>query len=134
MHEGQIATETLSQNILTSMIAEGYYSGTAVEEGASSFRLAIVGCPSGNSLFAVSDNFNKANEYACFGSWRWRNNLDSRSWNGVFRYLLGVNLPFVMGDEYESLLGQLEIQEMPCYPSEGSIRIINGVTVVKVSQ
>lgn len=125
MREGTIASETMAQNIFQSLVEGGYYSPEK--------RYALIGTPGNNPLFFVTQIYNKANWYARIGGPWWESELDNRSWVGIYRYRLGINILACYGEEYEELLKIDEVKKMPVYPFEGFIREINGIIVIRVS-
>ena len=51
-----------------------------------------------------------------------------------FRYYLGANMPFASREEAKALAQDARTQDMPLYPNEGSVRIIDDVVYVKFSE
>ena len=51
-----------------------------------------------------------------------------------FRWYLGANMPFAEREEAKALAADERTQDMPLYPNEGSIRIIDDVVYVKFSE
>lgn len=58
---------------------------------------------------------------------------DSYSAEEFFRYYLGVTLPFAESHVCEALAQQPEVMQMPCYPYYGSVQVIDGTIIVKLS-
>jgi len=58
---------------------------------------------------------------------------DSYSAEEFFRYYLGVSLPFAESHICEALAQQPEVIQMPGYPYYGSVKIIDGTIIVKLS-
>lgn len=52
----------------------------------------------------------------------------------IFAYDLGMRLEGVDSDEKERVLASPAYEEMPCWPQAGSVRMIEGVIVVKLSE
>ena len=48
-----------------------------------------------------------------------------------FKYYLGENYTFCSNDKVAELNELQEVQEMPSYPKEGSIKVIDGILVIK---
>lgn len=46
----------------------------------------------------------------------------------------GYSPVYIENEEKEKLKENLEIQEMLCYPKAGSIKVIDGIVVVKLSE
>lgn len=58
-------------------------------------------------------------------------NINAYSRNYIITKFLGFAPQFCGYEEIKELLENEEVQEMPCYPDDGSIKIIDGVIVVK---
>ena len=58
----------------------------------------------------------------------------SRAYLPFFQNCLGEDITVVTPEEEEALRATPQFQEMPRFPHEGSIRVINGVTVVKLNE
>ena len=60
-------------------------------------------------------------------------NIDGiwHSWNFYHRYL-GIDLYLVDKDEYLSIIDNPEVIDMPLYPSNGSVKIVDNVVVIKI--
>lgn len=61
--------------------------------------------------------------------------VDINSWSNYlfFRYYCGVSLPMPEAEQAEQLLTGAELEAMPVYPENGSVKMIDGVIVVKLS-
>ena len=57
----------------------------------------------------------------------------SRAYLPFFQNCLGEDIEVVSSEEEEALKETPEFQEMPRFPHDGSIRVINGVTVIKLN-
>ena len=125
LREGKDATITLSESIVHELFEDGYY-----EEG---LPIALVGRPGNNPAFVQSGAYQMANGYARFGCWSTDARNNRYSWDGVMRNFLGVSLNICNEIDYEKLIQNEEIEEMPVFPMEGSIRVIDGYVVIKVS-
>lgn len=126
LKEGRTATVRLADAIVESLIADGY-----LEEGAP---VAFVGKPCENPMFAKQPSWNSANGYAKFGDW-WIGGANNRkSWSGVLVECCGIQLNLCSSVKYEEMRQTGVFSEMPIFPAEGSVREIDGVIVVKVSE
>ena len=125
MKEGTIAAENIAQSVYQTLLQNGQYDVNKT--------YALIGSPSGNPLFYVTPIYDKANVYAKVGGPWWESELSQRTWNGIYKYRLGINLPECLNIEYSSLLQNESVKMMPLYPAEGSIKEINGIIVIKVS-
>lgn len=126
MKEGKTATIELAENVIHELSAQGYSQGQQL--------IALVGRPAENDLFAHQPAYENANGYARFGSWSTEAGNLRRSWLGVLNEFCGVNLPLCGEDQYNALRQLQEIADMPEFPLEGSIREIEGIVVVKISE
>ena len=55
---------------------------------------------------------------------------------GNYRFFdkyLGVKIKICSKDEYDSIVKSDEFKNMPIYPNNGSIKIINNIIVIKIS-
>lgn len=125
MLEGKVTTTALADEIVHALADSNNIS--------SDYRYCIVGVPAGNTLFKVSPLFLEANSYAQFGCWWLDSTCTRKSWQGVFSNLCGVNLPICSNDEYNSIVADEAVENMPLFPLEGSIIKMGDVVVVKVS-
>ena len=94
-------------------------------------EVAVIGKPAGNQQFFASALFRNANAYARFGDCS--PNLTKHFWRGFYRHWMNINFNSASADRYRKLQKNQEVAAMPCYPDPGSIRIIDGTLVVKVS-
>lgn len=127
MREGRIGTITITQNIISRLIEEGYLGGS------KEYEMAFIGRTSDNELFQKTEAWRTANDYAAFGRWWTGANPNGQSWRGLVREYCGVSM-HICGDEvFNSVLATGEVDAMPMFPNEGCIQIINDVVVIKVS-
>lgn len=126
LKEGKKATEEVTSIIVDELASEDYLG--------SDSAIAIVGKPSENDLFAKRKAWETANFYARFGADDWLGGSDGyRSWRGLIIECCGLSLNFCTEEQYKSILQTKELAEMPVFPAEESIKEIDGVVVVKVS-
>ena len=68
---------------------------------------------------------------------------DNETWNnynglaqnyGFFDKYLGIKIKICTRDEYNKIVNSEEFKNMPIYPNNGSIKIINDIIVIKVSE
>ena len=126
LKEGRTATVQLADSIIESLIADGY-----LEDGAP---VAFVGKPCENPMFAKRPAWSSANRYAKFGDWWTGGANNRRSWSGVLVECCGIQLNLCSVEKYEEMRQTGVFSEMPIFPAEGSVREIDGVIVVKVSE
>ena len=67
---------------------------------------------------------------------------DNETWNnynglaqnyGFFDKYLGIKIKICTRDEYNKIVNSEEFKNMPIYPNNGSIKIINNIIVIKIS-
>lgn len=126
LKEGKAATVTLTENIVSRLYSEGFMEEEPV--------VAFMGRPGDNRRFAKSTAYQMANEYARFGCWSTDARNNRVSWYGVTSNFLGVNLNLCSVEDYEALQSKKQVADMPEFPLEGSIRKIDGIVVIKVSE
>ena len=126
LKEGKTATLSLAENMIHTLTEEGYF-----EEGSV---FAFVGRPAENDMFAQSETFRNANIYAQFGCFSTSAGNSIRTWSGIFHNYCGTNINLCGEAQYDALRQNEIVEQMPEFPKEGSIREIDGVIVVKVSE
>lgn len=126
LHDGKNATTTLTRAIVQELISEDYLHEDTV--------IAFAGRPSDSPYFRKTEAFENANDYAKFGQWWVDAGNNRRSWYyGMLRHYLGLELNWCDDDDYEEIRSSGELESMPNFPEEGSIKVINDIVVVKVS-
>lgn len=127
MYEGRQATKELSDLIAQTLVSEGYYD--------NEIPVMLVGNASSNPLFRTHKLYHKANPYARVGLFMAETAGTIRfSWNAAFRDYTPIWLNLCDDKTYQELLETEGIAEMPTFPQEGSIRKMDGVLVIKVSE
>lgn len=122
MWEGQKATTSIAGEIIHKLDETGNLD--------ADLQYCVLGGPAGNELFYFSVIAEKANGYALFGNW---NSDMRRSWQGVFRYLCGIDLEMCSSADYHAITARPEVENMPAFPKEGCIIRIDDIVVIKVS-
>lgn len=126
LKEGKTATIQLTDFVIESLVADGYLEDDAI--------IAFVGKPCENSMFVKGKAWKSANWYARFGDW-WTGGLNNRrSWSGVLTEYCGIQLNLCSPEKYEEMCQRDAFSKMATFPEEGSIREIDGVVVVKISE
>lgn len=125
MRQGVNTARTISSSILVKLYDEDLYS--------TERRYAIIGSPCNNPMVCLNEIYFKSNPYARVSGAYWGTSLDSRTWGGIFKNLLGINLPRCSDAEYERLLTNQRVTDMPLFPAKESIQEIDGVVVIRVS-
>lgn len=96
-------------------------------------EILIVGHPQEGNYPNPSPLFWKANVYAQWGTvWKtYDGNI--QTWRQVFRQYLGVTYETCAPEQYMAISASQDYRDMPLYPLDGSIQMIDDVLVVKVS-
>ena len=127
MYEGRQATKELSDLIAQTLVNEGYYD--------NEIPVMLVGNASSSPLFRTHELYHTANPYARVGLFMAETAGTIRfSWDAAFRDYTPIWLNLCDDKTYQKLLETEEIAEMPTFPQEGSIRKMDGVLVIKVSE
>lgn len=122
MREGSYAVRSIGETVLGTLTEKGYY-----QEGGYVF----VGVPCNNPYFYANAIYWRSNAYArVAGVGGSQKTFDDKTWKGIFRNLLGVELPILDSHKYYEME---EVVDMPVFPEEGAIKVIDGVVVIKVS-
>lgn len=126
LKEGTTATVHLANRIINVLDTDGYIRDGSV--------FAFMGKPSENDFYIKRTAYLNANEYARFGGW-WSTEAENhkRSWQGVLSEYCGIRLNLCSGQQYQVLIQNKDVANMPVFPLEGSIAEIDGVIVIKVS-
>ena len=124
MYEGRIASRNLVEHVADKLIREDLLS--------TNRKYVFIGCPADNeTLFVTTNLFERTNAYARYGEFWTAADCMRMSYCGILRDI-SVNMPLVTDDVYESMRYLPEIEAMPKFPDDGSIKEINGYVVVKV--
>ncbi len=125
LRESTVATCNMTQNALSKIYAEGLLSKAQC--------VAFVGRTAENPLFYKSKAYEMANIYAKFGTWSMypRDTVDT--WLGITQGLCGTAIPLCGVDTYLGIVYTDEVKQMPVYPEEGYMKIVDNVIVVKMS-
>lgn len=125
LKEGKTATINLAENVVSQLYEGGY-----IDEFQ---QVAFVGRPGDNDRFAKSAAFYMANDYARFGCWSMDARNNRASWAGVLANFVGVNMNLCDVADYHKLVGMERVINMPQFPLEGSIQVIDDIVVVKIA-
>lgn len=126
LKEGKTAAIELTEAVVERLIVEG-----CIE---SNNAVAFVGKPCENGLFAKRAAWNRANWYAKFGDWWTGAANNGKSWAGVLVECCGIKLNICPAEKYEELYQRGEFSDMPEFPARESVKIIDGIVVVKISE
>ena len=129
MYEGRKATKQIADLVAGELVAEGYY------DLPEKLPAMLVGRPSASPLFRTHVIYWDANDYAQVGLFKKESAATMRySWNAVFLDLTPVQLELCSDDMYDGLIRTEEIRQMPVFPENGSMQVMNGVYVIKISE
>lgn len=123
--EGTVGTVNLAGEILDTLKNIGY-----ADKGGS---VCFVGVPCGNERFMYSEIYPMANELMQFGNWGNSASTHGQTWCGLYREHFGYFVSPCTNEEYEAIVARDDVAAMPMYPRTGSVREIDGIIVVKVS-
>jgi hypothetical protein len=86
-------------------------------------------------LFAKRRAWKTANYYARFGEF-WISSEDSnlRTWSVFLQECCGLNLDMCSAEQCKKVTQTEDFSNMPEFPAKGSIKIIEGIVVVKISE
>lgn len=127
MRSGTNATKSIAASILDTLIDKKLYP-------SEEYTYMFYGSPAKNDMFYKNYTFRNANYHAKFGEFTFNNVGNQRGWIGIYRYLLGVDMPACKEALVEPTVEADEFKAMPVYPAEGSIAVIDNVVVVKVAE
>lgn len=131
----QVDQKTMSETKLSSMNMVTEIHGRLGEEGLLSedLKYCFIGVPAGNPMYYRSETFWKANGYAYIGGgWPDASSI-TKSWNGLVRDICQIDLNLCSAGEYDMLLNDEFVADMPMFPAKGSIVRIGDIVVVKVN-
>ena len=121
MREGSYAVRSIGETVL----------GTLTEKGYQEDGYVFVGAPCNSPYFYANAIYWRSNAYArVAGVGGSQKTFDDKTWKGIFRNLLGVELPILDSHKYYEME---EVVDMPVFPEEGAIKVIDGVVVIKMS-
>ena len=138
MYEGRESTRGIVNRITDTLIQNDMLTKDK--------QYVFLGNPSDNALlYTTSDlearNKNdiyakygaKNNAYAKYGEFWTTADCMNMSYAGVLRDI-GVNIPLCTDAAYDEIKNLDEVKNMPVFPTEGSIREVNGYIVAKVAE
>ena len=126
MYEGQNACETMATQVISDLKSENLLS--------SDYEYYFIGAPAENPFFSVSSIYDCANGYAQMGRFWTSGNCCQMSYDGLINQHMGFNLSMSSLD-YETVAEKISVQEMPEFPAEGYMTLLDDHTVViKISE
>lgn len=97
-------------------------------------KVMIIGNPAQGSWAGADTEFAAiADPFAKEGVFWQDGSLNDDAWRNVFAESAGIRLNWVTTEEFDAMRKNEELQNMPIFPAEGSMKEINGIFVVKVS-
>ena len=103
------------------------------ENFLSGCQVLISGTAANGNYPIITELEDNVNHYAKYGLvWKTYNG-SLNCWRQVYRRYLGVELNWCTEMQFREIAATPEFQSMTNYPAEDSIRMINGVLVIKVS-
>ena len=122
---GTASCNTIMSSIVNYIIGEDLYSDT--------YKYAFIGEISDSPLFKVNENWTNSSYYAHFGYMLTAPSGLYDSYNGLIDDM-GLNGFYLLSaEEYEKLIDNKDIEDMPCFPNKGSIVKKGDTVVIKVS-
>nr|WP_319490117.1 glucosyltransferase domain-containing protein [uncultured Caproiciproducens sp.] len=106
---------------------------TQVETPNKQTPLLITGNPSKGDYPCILKTANQVDRYSRWGMLWGGYTAAMNGWNELYRQHFGVQLNFCSVEQYQAIAVIKEFAKMPNYPAERSIKTIDGVLVVKVS-
>lgn len=126
MYEGRNACETMATQVISDLKSEDLLS--------SNYKYFFVGVPAESPYFSVSNIYYSANGYAQVGNFWVSGNCSQMSYKGLINKYMGFNLP-IPYLVYENVAARTNVSEMPKFPEEGYITLIDdNIVVIKISE
>lgn len=123
LYEGRKSVESMTDAFIDKLIDEDLFD--------PEYTYCIYGSPSTSKLYWVDQSTTGINIYALFGAW-WPAYATQSSWEGFLHNYMELNLKIVNQDQYNMVASSPELAEMPAFPEEGSVGVINDIVVVKI--
>ena len=123
--EGITGTVNIAGEVLDSLKYAGVFDRNQ--------SVCFVGAPCGNERFMYSEIYPMANGLMQFGNWERSASTHRQTWVGIYREFFGYYVAPCSDEEYDAILSRDDVAAMPMFPRTGSIRDIDGIIVVKIS-
>ena len=126
MYEGQEACETMMTQVISDLQEENLLS--------KDYDYRFVGVPADNPFFSVSSIYHRANAYAQMGNFWTSGSCSQMSYNGLVNKRMGFSLR-IPNLNYDTIPELIPVSEMPSFPQDGYISLLDDHTVVvKISE
>lgn len=129
MREGKLSTDHIINLVCDSLVESDLLD--------TNRKYYFIGEPYRNSLFNVSELWTHANEYAQFGKFGvFGNNawVIPKAYQAVINNNgIGIKCDYSSNEKYNEIVKMDEFSLMPCYPNDGSIKIIDDYVIIKIS-
>lgn len=103
----------------------------AYQQGA---KVAIIGVPASGNYNSTGNGYReKSNSMIGCGLFSWDQGNNRDAWIRLMELQVGDILPWCSAEQEFEIQESDQFKEMPCFPEEGSIAVLQDVLVVKVS-
>lgn len=126
MSMGRRSVETIADNVMDELTAEGMYD--------PGITYCFIGSPSDSPLYYKNLIFEECNNYARYGDWGHVESDNSKGWQGFFTHVMGINLKIASDSDIEMIKEEPAVASMPVFPAKGSIEVINDIVVIKLAE
>lgn len=126
MYMGRRSVETIANEVLDELIAEGLY--------AHGVNYCFIGSPSDNPLYFKNDVFSKCNDYARYGEWAGVSNDNRLGWQGFMMNVLGINMGIASNEIIDAMDDDPRVKAMPVFPLKGSVASFDECVVIKLAE
>lgn len=126
MYMGRRSVETIANEVLDELIAEGLY--------AHGVNYCFIGSPSDNPLYFKNDVFNRCNDYARYGEWAGVSNDNRLGWQGFMMNVLGINMGIASNEIIDAMDEDPRVKAMPVFPLKGSVASFDECVVIKLAE
>ena len=126
MYMGRRSVETIANEVLDELIAEGLY--------AHGVNYCFIGSPSDNPLYFKNDVFTRCNDYARYGEWAGVSNDNRLGWQGFMMNVLGINMGIASNEIIDAMDDDPRVKAMPIFPLKGSVASFDECVVIKLAE
>lgn len=97
-------------------------------------KVTILGRPQLGTYDEVSALNDRASDLVQFEALSYDPTFNSYGWHNLYWETLSIRMNWCSDEETRAVCATEEFQSMPIYPADGSIAVIDGIVVVKVSE